>query len=97
MKNIIKKIVIESLKKLQKEKVILKNQKISNSSVLLGDNSILDSIGLVTFLTNCEENFQKKLKKNFTIKMNEIHNLNQGKQFLKVDDFVKAIEKLLTK
>ena len=97
MKNEIKKIVIESLKKLQKEKIISKNQKSSNSSVLLGDNSILDSIGFVTFLTNCEEGFQKKLKKIFTIKMNEINDLNHAKHFLKLEDFVKAVNKLITK
>ena len=97
MQTEIRKIVIDSLRNLQKKKVIAKNQKISDNSVLLGDNSILDSIGFVTFLTNCEENFQKKFKKNFLIKMNEIHDLNQGKHFLKLIDFVKAVDKLIAK
>ena len=97
MQTKIKKIVIDSLKNLQKKKVITKNQKISDNSVLLGDNSILDSIGFVTFLTDCEEGLQKKFKKNFTIKMNEIHDLNQGKHFLKLIDFVKAVNKLIAK
>ena len=97
MQTEIKKIVMDTLKDLQKKKVITKNLKISDNSVLLGDNSILDSIGFVTFLTNCEESFQKNFKKNFIIKMNEIHDLNQGKHFLKLIDFVKAVDKLIAK
>lgn len=94
---LLKKIIISSLEKLKKEKSIPKNTKLNDSTILLGDNSICDSIAFVTFLTYCEEEIKKNFKQNFIIKMNEIHDLNEGKDALKIKDFISALNKLLKK
>ena len=94
---LLKKIITSSLEKLKKEKSIPKNVKINENTILLGDNSICDSIAFVTFLTYCEEEIKIKFKQNFVIKMNEIHDLNEGKHALKIKDFISALNRLLKK
>tara|TARA_B100002003_G_C13888105_1_gene433230 strand:- start:309 stop:611 length:303 start_codon:yes stop_codon:yes gene_type:complete len=61
-----------------------------DSLILLGEGSFLDSIGFVTFLMGCEEKIEKKINKHFPIRMNEIHDLNQGTSLI-LSDFLNTL------
>jgi len=84
----------KSLKKITKDskiKINLDPKKI----ILLGDGSIVDSIGFVNFIVEVETLLSKELKKNTTIKIDKIHSINTGKKKLNLPDFINALHKII--
>ncbi len=81
-------------------KKIIKDSKIKINSdpkkiILLGDGSIVDSIGFVNFIVEVETLLSKELKKNTTIKIDKIHSINTGKKKLNLPDFINALHKII--
>ena len=81
-------------------KKITKAEKIKISSdpkkiILLGDGSIIDSIGFVNFIVEIETILTKELKKTTKKKIDKIHSINTGKKKLNLPDFVNALHKLI--
>jgi hypothetical protein len=81
-------------------KKITKNSGIKTSSdpkkiILLGDGSIIDSIGFVNFIVEVETLLTKELKKSTIIKIDKIHSINTGKKKLNLPDFINALHKLI--
>ena len=84
----------KSLKKITKESKIKINSD-PKKIVLLGDGSVIDSIGFVNFIVELEDLLAKKLKKSTTIKIDKIHSINTGKKKLILPDFINALLKLI--
>ena len=56
----IKKIVQNSIKKLQNDNEIPSGQKINDKSVIMGDGALLDSISIVNFFMHIENEISKQ-------------------------------------
>jgi acyl carrier protein len=91
----IKKIVQNSIKKLQNDNEIPSGQKINDKSVIMGDGALLDSISIVNFFMHIENEISKQKGKKFIIKLQNIHKLNKGKTSLLLGDFTKVLKKII--
>ncbi len=67
------------IKKLKKEKSLEKSIKISDKTNVTGDNSPFDSVAFVQLTSYIEFELTKKLKKNFSILLNEIPEIKKNK------------------
>lgn len=66
---------------------------VDQSTVILGNSSLLDSIGFVTFITSLEEKINDKVNDDYQIMLNEIHEFNIGNPFLDVKTLINYLLK----
>lgn len=67
----------------------------TDETVLLGKNSVLDSIGFITFLTDYEDRLQLAMDKEYYLDFNKIIENNTGKLSLSVGTLVQYTAKLV--
>ena len=73
-------IIFENIfKKLKKEKSLEKNVKIGDKTNVTGENSPFDSVAFVQLTSYIELELAKKLKKNFSILLNEIPEIKKNR------------------
>ena len=94
MKEKITKIIIESLKDLNED---LENEKLNNpteKTALYGKNGTLDSLALVTLITDLEERISEEFNKNITLADERAMSLKNS-PFRDVESLANYILKLL--
>ena len=69
-------LIVASLGKLKKAKMLEPDEKLNGETILLGAGSPLDSIGFVTFVTDLEESISSEAKKDLYLVLNEINEFN---------------------
>lgn len=65
-------------------------------TILLGSGAVLDSISLITLLSDVEEKVSAQSGKEIFLVLNEVHDFNEDKQNLTVDTLARYIEKITT-
>ncbi len=70
---------------------------VNDDTVLIGMGGNLDSIAFVVFVTDVEEKIEEEINKEFALKLQEIHDLNEGKDALIVRDMVRLLAKIINK
>lgn len=66
----------------------------TSDTVLLGTGAALDSISLITLLSDVEEKVSAQSGKEVFLVLNEVHDFNEDKQNLTVDTLARYIEKI---
>ena len=93
----IKKIIFESLNAIIDSKMVPKSFEVNDDTVLIGMGGNLDSISFVAFATDVEEKIEEEIDKEFILKLQEIHDLNEGKNALVVRDMARLLTKIINK
>lgn len=84
----------DSLSSLRRVGLLEQEVSLHGDTVLLGTGSPLDSIALVTFVTDLEDRLSRETNQEFYLVFNEIHEFNADNPFLSVDTLVQYIVKL---
>ena len=93
----IKKIIFESLNAIIDSKMVPKSFEVNDDTVLIGMGGNLDSVSFVAFVTDVEEKIEEEIDQEFVIKLQEIHDLNEGKNALVVHDMSRLLTKIINK
>lgn len=94
---LLKELIIKSVKKVKESGLIKKDFQLNDDTVLLGMWGVMDSIAFVTFVTDLEESIEEETGREFVVRLQEIHDLNQGKTALIVKDMARLLAKLMEK
>jgi len=89
------KIAQETFDGLVKSETLETAVEATDETILLGKNSVLDSIGFITFLTDYEDRLQLAMDKECYLDFNEIIENNTGKLSLSVGILVQYAVKLV--
>lgn len=90
-------IIYTSLKNVIDAKMVPKEFPINDDTRLIGVGGDLDSIAFVVFATDVEEKIEDAIGKEFIIKLQEIHDLNEGKDALIVKDMVRLVTQIINR
>ena len=93
----IRGIIFESLNKIIDLKMVPKSFDVNDNTILIGMGGNLDSIAFVAFATDVEEKIEEEINREFALKLQEIHDLNEGKNALVVHDMVRLLAKIINK
>lgn len=93
----VKELIFESLRKIKDSDQEIEDFDLNDDTVLLGMESPLDSLAFVTLITDLEERFEDEIGKEFVIKLQEIHDLNEGKTALIVKDMARLLAKIIAR
>jgi len=91
----IRRIIFKSLKRIVDSKIVPRDFDINDDTVLIGMGGNLDSISFVAFATDVEEQIEEVIDREFILKLQEIHDLNEGKNALIVKDMVSLLAKIV--
>ncbi|MBI4645680.1 MAG: hypothetical protein HY738_03545 [Bacteroidia bacterium] len=95
-KNILQ-IIQEAFNSLLRSGMIPKQIIAIPETIVLGKDSEMDSISLITFFSELEDRFSLASGKEIFLMLNEIHEFNIEKSYLTVSVLVKYIEHFLNK
>ncbi len=87
-------LIKQSVKSLRESGLIETEFETTSDTVLLGTGAALDSISLITLLSDVEEKVSGKTGKEVFLVLNEVHDFNEDKQNLTVDTLARYIEKI---
>jgi len=93
----VKELIFRALEKIKTTEVVKEDFCISDDTILLGMKGVLDSISFVAFVTDLEEKIEDITGKECIIKLQEIHDLNEGKDVLIVSDMTRLLAQVLQK
>lgn len=87
-------LISESLESLNDGDMLDADMTINSDTILLGNESPLDSIGFVTFVTELEEKISDDTQKDLYLVLDEINEFNINNPQLSADSLAKYIVKL---
>lgn len=93
----IKELIFESLKKIKNSDLVQGDFELNDDTILLGMGGPIDSIAFVAFVADLEERIEDETHKEFVVRLQEIHNLNEGKNALIVKDMARLLAKIMAK
>ncbi len=93
----IREIITASLQKVFDSKIVPKEFPINDDTALIGMGGNLDSVAFVTFVTDVEERIEEEIGREFILKLQEIHDLNEDKNALIVGDMARLVTKIINR
>jgi acyl carrier protein len=93
----VRKIICESLQKILDSKMVPKEFPIDDDTPLIGRGGNLDSISFVAFATDVEERIEDEIGREFILKLQEIHDLNEDKNALIVGDMARLVTQIINR
>jgi len=82
----------EAVDSLYRAELVEEAIKLNKGTVLLGDNSALDSMGFVTFITEIEERVEDKTGIEFVVVIDKLHEFNEENSNLSIGSLILFIE-----
>lgn len=93
----VRDIISESLQKVFDSKIVSKEFPINDDTPLIGMGGNLDSVAFVVFATEVEERIEEEIGREFILKLQEIHDLNEDKDALIVGDMARLVTKIINR
>lgn len=93
----VRQIIHESLQKIFDSKMVPKEFPINDETSLIGMGANLDSVAFVVFATDFEERIEEEIGKEFILRLQVIHDLNEAKNALIVGDMARLVTKLINR
>lgn len=93
----IKAIIIECLNHVKSTEMVEDDFEVNENTILIGMGGNLDSVAFVAFATEVEEQIEDAIGREFILKLQEIHDLNEGKEALVVHDMARLLFALINK
>ncbi len=93
----VKEIICNSLKKVINSGIVPKKFAINDDTALIGMGGNLDSVAFVVFATEVEERIEEEIGREFILKLQEIHDLNEDKNALIISDMYRLVTKIINK
>jgi hypothetical protein len=90
----VKEIILGALQRIKDSEFEKTDYSIDDDTVLIGMGGNLDSIAFVALATDVEENIEDEIGREFILKLDEIHDLNEDKPALIVKDMARLITQL---
>ena len=91
----VREIIFDSLQIIKDQHIVPKDFEVNENTVLIGMGGNLDSVSFVAFATDVEEKIEDKIGKEFIMRLQEIHDLNEGKDALVVKDMARLVTQLV--
>lgn len=95
-KNEIFQLIQEAFNGLEDGGILENHVDITNDTVLIGPNTVLDSIGFVTLFMDLEERLSEITEKEIYLLIDQIHEFNPEDTYLTVEVLVNYIENMVT-
>ena len=93
----VKKIIYDSLQRVFDSRIVPKRFPINEDTALIGMGGNLDSVAFVAFATDVEEHIEDEIGREFILKLQEIHDLNESKNALIVGDMARLVTKIINR
>lgn len=81
-------LIKESFTSLKRSKFIESDVEMNKNTVLLGQNSVLDSMSFVNFITDLEDRIVDHTGEEFFLVLNNLHEFNEDNPHLNVETLV---------
>lgn len=91
----VRQIIHESLQKVFDSGIVPEKFSINDDTALIGMRGNLDSVAFVVFATDVEERIEEEIGREFILKLQEIHDLNEDKDALIVGDMARLVTKII--
>lgn len=91
----VRQIIHESLQKIFDSRIVPEEFSVNDDTALIGMGGNLDSVAFVVFATDVEERLEDEIGREFILKLQEIHDLNEGKNALIVGDMARLVTKII--
>ena len=91
----IRELILQALKSVKDLESTYKDLVLNESTIVLGNKSLFDSIAFTAFATDFEEKMEDELGEPYVLNLEEIFTLHGGKTTITVKDLAKLVNKLV--
>ncbi len=91
----VRQIIHGSLQKIFDSGIVPEKFPVNDDTALIGMGGNLDSVAFVVFATDVEERVEEEIGREFILKLQEIHDLNEDKDALIVGDMVRLVTRII--
>jgi acyl carrier protein len=93
----VRSIIFDSLQKLLRDDSRVESPPVGAATRLIGAGGVLDSIAFIDLVTEVEEQVEQEIGREFVLRLQELHDLNENKDFLTVGDMARLLTQIISR